>query len=612
MTKTKNKKIRLKLRQMAEKLLKSRIFLQNFLCLMGLLTALLLVFALVIFAQSRRILQKEFTAASNFQLQETAQAIDNHLKDMRYIAATLDTNNMIQALFAYEQPESIYDGYYSKVQEILKAYANGFPSIDSIYLYSQYSDTILTATEHTTSGYFSDNSWIDQLDKEEGFLYYFRAKNDAYPYVLSVLKKLNVNGYHAAIMINLSLEKLSYLSQINTDPYSQIYLISDEEQILFRYRQRELSEPLSTIPELSNFQPDTNENTLLIRNQNDAYTYSQIRSADYPWSYVMVTHLQEYTSRLSGFTALFAALFFSLFGALFLLSFLLCLRSWKPIRGLLKLIEDPQQTLSAELYSDKEIAYLANQITSYIQKNQALSDELSARLNLLNQTRLLALQSQINPHFLFNTLNMIHIQESEALGYDHKIPRLTLDLSRLLRYAIESTDLVSLETELSFTKMYLNILKERYGNRLKVVYDIQKETLRSQVPKLFIQPIIENAVFHGLSESTGEDSRLTLSCCRQEDSCIVAVRDNGTGMSAATLAKLRRILTEGISIEKGGLDSAESGVSGSTSSASGKSTSIGMKNVVTRMQLLYGDAFSIQIDSKEGEGSCFLLRFPCK
>lgn len=601
----------MRLRQMTKRLLKSRIFLQNFLCLAGLLTALLLVFSLVIFSQSRRILQKEFTAASSFQLQETAQAVDNHLKDMRYIAATLDTNNMIQALFAYEQPESIYDGYYSKVQEILKAYANGFPSIDSIYLYSQYSDTILTATEHTTAGYFSDNSWIAQLDGEEGFLYYFRAKNDAYPYVLSILKKLNVNGYHAAVMINLSLEKLSWLSQISADPNSLICLVSDEEQILFRNRQRELSEPLSAIHELTNFQADSEEITLLIHDNKDAYTYSQLHSADYPWSYVMVTHLQEYTSRLSSSTALFAALFFSLFGALFLLSFLLCLRSFRPIRGLLKLIENPQQALSAELYSDKEIAYLADQITSYIQKNQALSDELSYRLNLLNQTRLLALQSQINPHFLFNTLNMIHIQESEALGYDHQIPRLTLDLSRLLRYAIESTDLVSLETELGFTRMYLNILKERYGSKLKVVYDIQKETLQSMVPKLFIQPIIENAVFHGLSESLKEDSTLTLSCYCQEESCVVNVRDNGTGMSQDTLSKLRQTLAEGMCIEKGS-SAAAAASDAAASSFSKKNTSIGIKNVVTRMHLLYGDAFSIQIYSKEGEGSSFLLRFPLR
>lgn len=212
---------------------------------------------------------------------------------------------------------------------------------------------------------------------------------------------------------------------------------------------------------------------------------------------------------------------------------------------------------------------------------------MAARLNLLNETKLLALQSQINPHFLFNTLNMIHIQESEALGYDHKIPKITLTLSRLLRYAIESTDLVSLETELNFTGMYVSILQERYGNKLKVIYDIQEDTLKARVPKLFIQPIIENAIFHGLAENMDVHNTLTLSCRREGELCVVRVSDNGVGMSPETLEHLRCVQSD----------------------ASPLKGSIGLKNTVTRMSLLYGEAFSLSIDSTQGKGSVFTLRF---
>ena len=187
-----------------------------------------------------------------------------------------------------------------------------------------------------------------------------------------------------------------------------------------------------------------------------------------------------------------------------------------------------------------------------------------------------------------NTLNMIHIQESEALGYEHRIPRLTLNLSRLLRYAIESTDLVPLETELEFTRMYMDILKERYDSNLHVIYDIANEILHTQVPKLFIQPIAENAVFHGLAENMDENSTITISCHLDGESCVVSVRDNGVGMSQEILQQLKAELKENIPLKN----------------------SIGIKNVVTRMNLLYGDAFEIEIDSLEGEGSVFTLRFP--
>lgn len=572
-----------------KRLLNSRMFLQNFLCLMGILTCTFMVFALIIFSQSRNTLKKEFTEASQFKLEETALAIDQHIMDMRYIIATLDTNNMVRAFFSHQNPEAIYDDYYTKLQTILQAYVSAFPSMHSVYLYSENTGTILSSTSRTKLNLFSDISWTKYLgNSEESFQIIFRAVGDSFPFVLTILKEVDINGYTAVFVINVDLSKLAQLAQINETPYQSVYLVSDDGQIVFRNGQRAISEPLSTIPELINFYPETDFYTELIDNDTAPYTYTQKHSENYPWSYVIVTHLQEYTSRLSSTKAMFIAVIFSLFCAVFLLSFLFSLRSVKPIRNLLQLLQNPELSMSPELYSDKEISYIADQITSNIQKNQALSDELSARLNLLNQTKLLALQSQINPHFLFNTLNMIHIQESEELGYNHPIPKLTLGLSRLLRYSIESTDLVSLETELEFTKMYINILRERYNNKPIVVYDIDPATFQAKVPKLFIQPIIENAVFHGLAEHMNEQSTLTLSCHQEEHICVLSVKDNGVGMKPEVLAELKETLKESVPLKN----------------------SIGIKNVVTRMNLLYGEEFNIDIESTEGEGSVFILCFP--
>lgn len=587
--------------ELIKRLIKSHLFVKNFFGLMGILTFLFLIFALALYSQSRSIIKQEFTAASRYRLEETALAVDNHLMDVRYIAASLDTNSMIQAFFAYEDPTRLYDGYYSQVQQLLKAYVNGFPFVDSIYMYAECSDTIITATERNFSGYFSDINWMRYLsgeadtsdntymsDDTEAFRLFFRAKNDAYPYVLSIMKQYNVKGKQAAIVINLNMGEISQLKELASDPYQGVYLISDNSRILFRNLQRDVTEPISLIPELSHFKENVDSLTILVDTGNDPYTYTQIHSSQYPWSYVMVTHLQEYTSRLSSSKALSVGLMAALFCVVFLLAFLFSMRSVKPIHNLMRLIAEPQQVLSSELYSDREIRCIADQITGYVQQNQVLTDELSSRLNLLNQTKLLALQSQINPHFLFNTLNMIHIQESEALGYEHRIPRLTLNLSRLLRYAIESTDLVPLETELEFTRMYMDILKERYDSNLHVVYDIADETLHTQVPKLFIQPIAENAIFHGLAENMDENSTIIISCHLDGESCIVSVRDNGVGMSQEILQQLRAELNESVPLKN----------------------SIGIKNVVTRMNLLYGDVFEIEIDSVEGEGSVFTLRFP--
>lgn len=147
---------------------------------------------------------------------------------------------------------------------------------------------------------------------------------------------------------------------------------------------------------------------------------------------------------------------------------------------------------------------------------------------------------------------------------------------------------MSLETELNFTKMYVSILQERYGGKLNVIYDIRSDALKARVPKLFIQPVIENAIFHGLAEDLDEHSTLTLSCHQENSLCAVTVSDNGAGMSAEILERLRASLRD----------------------ASPLKGSIGLKNTVTRMNLLYGEAFSISIDSIPDQGSTFTLRFP--
>ena len=237
-----------------KQLMASRLFLQNFLFIMGIMTLMFLSFALFIYRQSANILKREFTASSQYRLEVTAQAIDNHLMDMRYIAATLATSKMVQAFFAYPDPGLIYDEFYGRVQENLKAYVNGYSSIDSIYLYSGASGSVLTSNERTSIAYHSDRNWMEHLSRESGdFSFFFRSKNNAYPYLLCIMKQQQVNGHDAVIVINLNLGNLSHLTEVSSNPYQEIFLVSDDGNILFRHHQRALMESLETVPELSAF-----------------------------------------------------------------------------------------------------------------------------------------------------------------------------------------------------------------------------------------------------------------------------------------------------------------------------------------------------------------------
>lgn len=572
-------------------LLGSKLFLQNFLYIGGIMMLFFLVFAITTYKQSYDILLNEFSASSEHQLEITANTVDTHLKDMRYIIATLDKNSLAQAFFAYQDPERLHEGFEDRLQESLQSYINSHSSIDSIYLYSGLTDTIITDSTMIRSSQLQDNSWMEYLTQETNsgsILLLHRAKDDFYPYILTLMKPMEINGYKAAIVLNLNLSKVSYLTNVSSDPYQEIYLVSDEKQVLYRYYQQELLEPLENFPKLSGLQDTKALSSTVITDSSDSYILTQIHSQHYPWYYVTITNLEMYTNQLASNNAFLTLLFLALFLAALLISFLFSVRSTKPIHKLLILLKDPHNAISNDPLAKNEIHYISEQIISYAQQNKELSDELTKRLNLLNETKLLALQSQINPHFLFNTLNMIHTYECEELGYRHKLPELTLSLSRLLRYAFQSTDLVTLDTELNFTKMYLSLMQKRYNNRFQIIYCMEPETLEIRVPKLFIQPIIENSIFHGLAKKPTADGVLTLSSGWKDGKCMITVHDNGVGMDLQTLEALRSIADEEIP----------------------QNSSVGLRNVIVRMKLLYGEEFTFTIDSRVGEGSTFMLWFP--
>ena len=148
----------------------------------------------------------------------------------------------------------------------------------------------------------------------------------------------------------------------------------------------------------------------------------------------------------------------------------------------------------------------------------------------LVQARLQSLQMQLNPHFLFNTLHAISaLMHRDVDAAD----RMIVHLSDLLRYTLESGDTheVPLRQELDFLGRYLHIEQTRFGSRLKVKVEVPEEVMEAQVPNLLLQPLVENAIQHGIEQET-RPGEITISAAREGDELILLVSDNGAGLEA--------------------------------------------------------------------------------
>ena len=213
----------------------------------------------------------------------------------------------------------------------------------------------------------------------------------------------------------------------------------------------------------------------------------------------------------------------------------------------------------------------------YYQDVQTERERALAAEGLAHEARLEALRYQINPHFLFNTLNAISTLVAEHKNRDAE--RMIARLSDFLRLTLEcdGTPEVPLAEEMAFVRQYLDIQQIRFGDRLTVTYDLDAETLSARVPPLILQPLVENAVRHAIMPREA-GGRLTLEARRVDDRLHLRVADDGPGPPDDDVLA--------------------------------KSSGVGLANVQNRLDALYGDDHRFRLDRADGGGCVVSIALP--
>jgi two-component system sensor histidine kinase YesM len=237
-------------------------------------------------------------------------------------------------------------------------------------------------------------------------------------------------------------------------------------------------------------------------------------------------------------------------------------------------------------YLAKTFNLMAERLKKVIHKNYVLTlQEKEANLKLLH--------AQINPHFLYNTLNSIN---AYAQMYDiQEISDMTYALSDVLRYSIQNNkELVKVSEEIEHLKNYLLIQNIRYSNEIDIEVDIPEEILDYKITRFVLQPLVENALYHGL-ELKEEDKRLVIRAYQTDNVLKFEIIDNGIGIEVSELKKIQRYIKSS-NVEPLGQES--------------EKTSIGLINVHKRIQLTFGNEYGLEISSKLGQGTSIFITLP--
>lgn len=266
-----------------------------------------------------------------------------------------------------------------------------------------------------------------------------------------------------------------------------------------------------------------------------------------------------------------------------LLSIFISSKISSPVKKLLsafKQMEEGKFNIRVPSGEDGEFGYLIYQFNNMNDKIVRLIEENYLSAIREKETEIMALNLQLNPHFIYNTLNVINWMALEAKH--EKISNVTMDLCIMLEYTLKNKrDVVSFEDDLKWLKCYLNIMALRYEDKFSVRYDIPAELTRCRVPKLFLQPFLENAIYHGF-EFIEQDGVISISGRIENHMVFFTVEDNGIGMVGERIIEVM----------------------------SREQSSIGVKNVDKRIKLIFGSEYGVSIESDIGKGTRIIISLP--
>lgn len=244
--------------------------------------------------------------------------------------------------------------------------------------------------------------------------------------------------------------------------------------------------------------------------------------------------------------------------------------------------------------ADDEIGQAIIQFNEMVGQIHELLGKVETQQALLDEAQIKALQQQINPHFIYNSLETLMGMASE--GMDKEIIEICKCISAMLRYNTKMTGNSTIQEELEHVKNYIQVLEMRMGGNFRAQYSVDPECLDARIVKFSLQPLVENAINHGLA-NTARDGLVYVSIRRKDSDVEIYIQDNGSGMTREKLDRIRESLSMTDDFYLKIMET---------------SSHTGLLNVHLRLKLYFNDAYRMEIESALGKGTGIRLRIPCR
>lgn len=405
-----------------------------------------------------------------------------------------------------------------------------------------------------------------------------------YPWVVSIRKDLETgDGKKHAVVLDVRFSQIAnYVDEVGIGQHGYCFIMDKKGNIVYHPQQQLIYSGLKS--EQTDILTKAGDGTLV--KKNVIYSIRSLDNCD--WRIVGVSYIDELvTVKVRGAMQILLVMIAFVLVTVFLSSFLLTHMISHPIQNLVKAMKDfeadAEEFSYQPVHGSKEMIALSDSFGHMVGRIQDLMEKVRREEITLRKTELKALQAQINPHFLYNTLDAIGWMCEEERSKD--AVEMVNALARLFRISIsKGHELIPIGKEVEHARSYLMIQNFRYKNQFTYSFDIEEECLPYLCNKITLQPIIENAIYHGINRMVDE-GEIRIRIYGEGDDIVFSVSDNGVGMSKEQCGSILK-------------------------SEPGDQTGIGIKNVNDRIKIYFGEEYGITIESEPDEGTCVSIRMP--
>ncbi|MDU7708028.1 MAG: histidine kinase [Clostridium sp.] len=524
------------------------------------------------------------------KLEQTSHQLEYVQESVEGVAKQIVILSELQNLIKESRTKDSFAALVShdKVRRLISSYTNMQPYLSSVIVITPDGKTF-SSNQYESAFQPEEEAWYQEFkahNVQSGFttLHSYLSsqagwQSDVISYVMTFKDIQNGRDIMGDLIIHVDFKELIAKAELD-DNLLKGYALYDRwgNKILGSGK---LTLPYEAIAENENGKYRLDNGNVILCN----------RSFSDGWIMVSEVYSDQIGNKLSTMQKLFLMTFAAAITLLVVLIYYFINRITRPV-GQLHAAAEKVRTgdfdIEVDIHTNDELEILGDSFNSMVQDLQNLLEESVEHEKNIREMEINRLMLQINPHFIYNTLNSI-VYMAQMKG-DNDIVKFANAFISLLQDTLrveKDSIYISMRQEVKNIRNYLTIQEYRYPDRFQTDYQIDEDVLDCEVPNVLIQPIVENAIFHGLAGKI-EPGRLCIQARREEECLVIRVVDDGIGMSRD---KVEELLASDEEIK-------------------GKMRTIGVANVSRRIAEIYGDGYGLQIVSEEGVGTRVTVTIP--